>query len=383
MEPYRPSSNLHCAAFRHRQAERGISLIELMVGLLIGMLSVVVISQVMSFAEGQKRTTISGSDAQVNGALALFTIQRDVEMAGYGLAANSAGLGCIVKSPRYTSANGGDRTLAPVVIADGASGAPDSIRVMASSKNSFSVPTRVIGIHPKTGTGSDAFAVANNMGIVVGDLMVAVPPAPSVTNTCTVFKVHATSAANLVPHATGDPGTWNEADNATFPAVGYPNDSYLINLGAGFVDRTYSISSSGALQLREFDGLPTAANLTERELFPQIVNLQAFYGKDTDGDGIVDVYNTVIPTNGLEWSRVVALRVAIVARSGQFEKEEVTASAPVWDLGSAPIVTSATTCGSSQCLTLNVNADITTYWKHYRYKVYDTVIPLRNLLWRS
>jgi type IV pilus assembly protein PilW len=35
----------------------------------------------------------------------------------------------------------------------------------------------------------------------------------------------------------------------------------------------------------------------------------------------------------------------------------------------------------SKCLKLVVNtlAD----WKRYRYRVYDTVIPLRNMLWNS
>lgn len=377
-----PSSIREARALR-RHAERGVTLIELMVGLVIALLSSIVIAQVMAFAEGQKRSAISGSDAQVNGALALYSLQRDVEMSGYGLSATSVGLGCTIKSPNYTSSNGGDRTLAPVLITNGASGASDSIRIIGSGKASFSVPIRVTGIHPKTGAGSTAFAVANNMGVQTGDLMIAVPPVPSSTDTCTVFKVNAASSAGFIPHAVGDPGSWNQADNAVYPAAGYPNDSYLINIGPGLVDKTYSISAGGSLQLREFDGLPTAANLTPLEMFPQIVNLQAFYGKDSNGDGTIDVYDTVQPTTGLEWSRVMALRIALVARSGQFENEDVTPSAPVWDLGSTPTVTGSTACGTSQCLTLNVNADVTTDWRRYRYKVYDTVIPLRNLLWRS
>ncbi len=81
---------------------------------------------------------------------------------------------------------------------------------------------------------------------------------------------------------------------------------------------------------------------------------------------------------------MVTLRVALVVRSTQYEKDPVTAAAPVWDLGASPPVTGASSCGSSQCLTLKVDGDINaTDWKHYRYKVYDTVIPLRNLIWRS
>jgi type IV pilus assembly protein PilW len=363
-----------------RRRQRGVTLIELMVGLLIGLLTTIVVTQVLAFAEGQKRTTTAGSDAQVNGALALYTLQRDVQMGGYGISASQTGLGCTIKSPKFTAANGGDRLLAPVVISDGTLGAPDTIRVLASAKTSFSVPTLVTGIHPKTGAGSDAFAVNNEMGIVAGDLMIAVPPSPSATDTCTVFRANGVIGSGLVPHAV-DTGAWNEADNATYPAAGYPKDSFLINLGSALVDRTYSVSAGGALQLAEFDTV--SATSSTRELFPQIVNMQAFYGKDTNADGVIDSYDAVTPSDNAGWRQVMAVRIALVARSGQYERDEVTASAPVWDLGSTPTVTGSTACGSSQCLTLNLNADMANDWKHYRYKVYDTVIPLRNLLWRS
>jgi type IV pilus assembly protein PilW len=46
----------------------GFSLVEIMVGLAIGMLAVIVILQVFALSEGRKRTTTSGGDAQSNGA---------------------------------------------------------------------------------------------------------------------------------------------------------------------------------------------------------------------------------------------------------------------------------------------------------------------------
>jgi type IV pilus assembly protein PilW len=164
--------------------------------------------------------------------------------------------------------------------------------------------------------------------------------------------------------------------------VGYPAGSFLLNLGTGVVERTYSVSAGGDLQVVEFD-TASAANLAARPLFPQIVNLQALYGKDTSGDGVIDVYDNASPTTPAGWRQVIAVRVAIVARSGQYEKEDVTPSAPEWDLGATPTVTGATACGSSQCMTLNVNGDMAANWRRYRYKVYDTVIPLRNVVWRS
>jgi type IV pilus assembly protein PilW len=371
-----------------RSHEQGVTMVELMVGMVIGLLATIVVAQVMSVAEGQKRATTAGSDAQVNASVALFTLQRELQMAGYGLSTSQDGLGCTIRSVNFTAGNGGDRTLVPVIITNGASGAPDTLRILASGKPTFAVPIRVEGNHPPSGAGSDVFAVTNTIGVETGDLMVAVPAAPGATATCTVFRANSPSGSNLIYHASGsgDAGGWNGASAgnllALFPTAGYPAGSYLLNLGAGMVERTYSISAGGDLQVVEFD-TATAANLAARPLFPQIVNMQALYGKDTSGDGVIDVYDNTTPTTTAGWRQVIAVRLAIVARSGQYEKEDVTPSAPQWDLGATPTVTGSTTCGSSQCMTLNVDGDMATNWRRYRYKVYDTVIPLRNVVWRS
>ena len=55
--------------FRSRQT--GFSLIEIMVGLVIGMVGVIILSQVMLQSEDTKRNTTSGDDAQINASIAL------------------------------------------------------------------------------------------------------------------------------------------------------------------------------------------------------------------------------------------------------------------------------------------------------------------------
>ncbi|GAP34812.1 PilW family protein [Piscinibacter sakaiensis] len=379
-----------CATTRRRDAHRrrqaGVSLIELMVALVIGLLAVLVITQVLLVFEGNKRTTTSGSDAQLTGTLALHTIQREVQMAGYGLSTNPAGLGCTIRAALY-AANGGNRVLAPVQITDGGTtGLPDTLRIQYSSKASFSVPTRVTGDHPLSGAGSTEFTVGNVVGVDNQDLMVAVPATWSATDTCVAFRVNGTPSTPgaSIAHATGDTNNWNTNLLTFFPTAGYATGSYLLNLGAGLVDRTYSISG-GRLLVRDYDPLTLAA-VTE-ELFPQVVNFQAFYGKDTDGNGSVDRYDTTTPTTAAGWAQVIALRIAVVVRSDQYEREsEVTTAALRWDLGATPTVSGSgvAACGSSQCLDIPLNVGITdTSWKRYRYKLYDTVIPLRNVLWRT
>lgn len=375
---------------------RGFTLVELMVGMVIGLLVTIIIMQVLSVAEGQKRTSTSGSDAQVNGSLALYALQRDLRMAGYGMSSTTGGLGCTVKA-QYTASSGTTSSptwiLAPVQITDGVNGAPDTIEIMSSAKNSYAVPTQVVQDHPATAAN---FFVDSTLGIAVGDLMIAVPQ-PSVPctgsnaatcNWCSVFNVTnvggqgsgnssgAGQGLNQVIHNSGNSGPWNQPGGQTiFPSTGYPAGSYLIDLGQ-MVDHLYSVSNANALQLTTF--VSTNATSSTADLYPQIVNLQAMYGKDTNGDGVVDTYDNVTPT---DWTQVLTVRVALVARSGQYEKDVVTSANPLWDVGTATTVSGATTCGTSKCLTLKV--DGLTDWQHYRYKVFDTVVPLRNLLWRS
>ena len=90
---YWPRQSINGAArlpTRRPGVPRGFTLVELMVGLLIGLLASLAVMQVMWSSEGQKRTTTSGSDAQVDGALALSALQRAIQPAGYGFAARSS-----------------------------------------------------------------------------------------------------------------------------------------------------------------------------------------------------------------------------------------------------------------------------------------------------
>lgn len=360
--------------------QRGVTLIELMVGIVLGLLAVLAISQTMIFAEGQKRTTTSGADAQVNGTLSLYTLDRDLKEAGYGLTAVSSALGCEIRAAYKGAASA--FTLAPVVITAGANGAPDTIRVLASSKDNYAVPAMVVKDHPANAAN---FFVNSGVGIADGDFMVAVPETIDASNWCSLFQVTNSKAGsgsglgnNQVLHNSGQ-SDWNNPGGSTiFPTSGYNTGSYLLNVGA-IVNRLYRISATQQLQLETFVSA-TGANTTQ-DLFPHIVQLQAFYGKDTNADGTIDVYDKVTPTTQAGWAQILAVRVAVVARSTQFEKELVTQGNPSWDMGTATTVTGAATCGSSKCVAIKI--DDLPDWQHYRYKVYDTTAPLRNMLWRS
>jgi len=375
-----------------RRGARGFTLIELMVGVLIGLLASLAVTQVLVNSEGQKRSTVSGSDAQVNGALALLALQRAVAPAGYGFSNNFNLLGCTLAA-RYNSAApaGFPTVLAPVIITQGAGGAPDTVRVIASAKSTYSLPIRVVapGYNPGNPSLSTAFPVAavggvqgpvtDGGGTVIepGELMVA---APAIGGACEVFQVTAapTSSPATVVRTTNN-AKWNMAG---FPAANYGEGNYLLNLGT-LIDETYSVSGSSTLQVNRFTmAADSSFSYDSQALFPNVVQIRALYGKDsTGGTGSVNTWDNVTPTDNAGWRQLRAVRLAIVTRSDQFERENVTFANPQWNVGTAVTITGTTTCGTSQCLSLKV--DNLPDWQRYRYKIFETVIPLRNMLWTS
>src|SRR3989442_3725275 len=69
---------------RHRVSGHGFSMVELLVAMLIGLIGMIIIFQVFQVSEGIKRSTTSGGDAQQNGVIALYTIEREFKNAGMG-----------------------------------------------------------------------------------------------------------------------------------------------------------------------------------------------------------------------------------------------------------------------------------------------------------
>lgn len=348
--------------------QRGVTLIELMVGLLLGLVVVLVTAQVLSFSEGQKRVTTSGGDAQVNGALGLYTLQREIQLAGYGLLSELMVLGCPLQA-NHATAGAMNWTLAPVIITAGTGGAPDSVTVMYSDR-SYAVPGIISVNHPTT---SDRFTVRSALGFAVNDIVFAVPAAYSATNWCGAYQVTSIENTNQLVHGTAS--SWNSGGQVA-PTAGYLAGDRLLNAGR-LVLRTFAVDANYNLQQRTLDLM--TGGMVSQDLFPQIVALRALYGKDTNADGVVDTYDNITPTTNAGWQQVRAVRIALVARSGAYQKDEVTTASPVWDVGTAATITGTSVCGSSRCLSLSVSnlAD----WKHYRYSVFEVTAPLRNVIW--
>ncbi|MBI1173808.1 MAG: hypothetical protein GC139_00915 [Sideroxydans sp.] len=133
-------------------------------------------------------------------------------------------------------------------------------------------------------------------------------------------------------------------------------------------DDTYSVSNAA-----EFGYAVNAGTFVP--IADGVVLLKAQYGTDANGDGIVDSteWSVAAPASPLQ---VMAVRVAIVARSAQPEKPNPATGV------CATTTVSPTWAGGTLDLSGNRGLAAGDDWKCYRYKVFQTTVPLRNVIWR-
>ena len=368
-----------------KQSIGGFTIIELMIGLAVGLLVTLAVAAALITSEEQKRSTTLGMDSQVRGVVGLAILRSEISEAGYGIAPVPDILGCAL-SAKYngSSISGFATALNPAAISVGPSDAPDSIRVISSAKKTYAVPMLMTKPYDPN---DQKFSVQASVGVMgpaaptyAGDLIVVAKSGSGAA--CELFMSNQAPDIGIVYRADDAKG-WNSPG---FPESHYEAGGVLINMGE-FHDVTFSVDANKNLVSTEFkldaSGKPSISAPTI--LLSNIVGFKAVYGKDNDLDGSVDVWDNQAPATSADWQKIIAIRIAMVARSAQYEKEDVTSSNPLWDLGSSIDVTPGhpanSPCGAGgKCVMLKI--DDLPNWRRYRYKVFDTVIPLHNMLWR-
>ena len=357
--------------------ETGMSLVELMVGMMVGLIGIVIIAHLYITNEQYKRSTEGAGTAQANGAVALYTLERDIRMAGFGFNnANALGCTCVgagcspiqyyysgsYSSPPAPAGPGAlpPFTMVPVKITETA-GAPDQIAVLYSTSDQRALPTTLSSTMPSP----SAILTANGaLGYNANDLIIVANG-----STCALMQITSVTASQI-QHNSGA-SNWNPPGGGSLlPA--FTSGSYVFDLGTPRW-RTYSVANS-ALQLTESMQDPSVAPTTYN-LVDNVVDLQAQYGKDTNNDGTVDVWDTTDPTTSAGWMQIIAIRVGVLAQSPNYVRPSVlggncdattTANAPTW-AGGAFTLDFATATSQARC---------------YKYRVFDTIVPLRNIIWK-
>ena len=417
---------------RYLRQQLGFSLVELMVGLVIGLIASLVIMQTFSEFEGNKRSTTGTSDAQTNGSIGLYMVQRELQFAGYGIpilngtmpqvttkpydvtyqdnsaltvtqiqadydakkaayatkiAADTAivtagevfsALKCRFSPDSLVDADSNAATpnilksnvVNPVTVTDGAAGASDTITVRYGDTTRGALATGI----STTPAVSPTVLVGNNLGCRPDDtVLITEKVDASGTGVCNITKITSTlTELNSTQH--------DRVKLASLAAVNLANTQRLSCLGK-VRQITFDVNAN---QLRK-------TNLTtgnQDAVLSEIVSLQAQYGISVSPNSEIIVpgsLNSWVNAAGV-WANppntgnvcsptvanrncIKAVRIAIVARNNLLEKSAVSQAC------SGTAANAAKVCVFGGDLTF-ANAD----WPNYRYRVYEVVVPLRNVL---
>jgi type IV pilus assembly protein PilW len=388
------------SAPRSARRQIGMSLIDILVGMVIGLIGMVVVLQSFSTFEAQKRTTTVSTDAQESGLMALTTIEREMRLAGYGMYyANQA----ICTSLRQWANTDVETVpnLLPVAVTDGASDASDTLTLTFSTSSFGATPSQ---IQVDFNGGIPEIVVdntVNNKVFKIGDyLMVGKPSDP--TRPCVRLQVSGVRqdpynpkmlALRIEPGSTAPANPPLDKLKVLLPAGGFSNDpdvakASVVSNMATMRRVTYSVlldaARNGTLQSRNI-----TAGSDPVAIADGIVNMQVQYGISTTPQ-TREVSSWVNATGAwatpavADMGRIKALRVAVVARSQLKEKNAVTGV----DMSCAntsgtntngPCAWRDTTASPAPTIDLSGDPD----WQRYRYRVYETIVPLRNVMWQS
>ena len=339
--------------------QKGLSLVELMVALVIGMLTTLVIMQVFSAFEGQKRATIGSADAQTNGSIALHSIVRDLQIAGFGLlATNNANPYLCDPMPTVDHDNNAATAaipMIPVSITDGGNAAGSSDTLSLSFGNTL------FGGSPNIVSASTGgrVTISSNLGCQVNDIALLING-----NVCATTRV--TDLGNPVDNTS--------VGLASLAAVSVGN-SFLSCLGA-WTNTVYRVNNGNL----EANGTPIVTG---------IVALRAQYGiSATANDNQINAWvsASAAPWNAAplaiaDRNRIKAVRIAVIARTDLYEREVVSSACSSTTINNPAPTGVCAWAGSAASPAPTIDLSNTADWDHYRYRVFETIIPLRNVIW--
>lgn len=369
----------------------GVTLIELLVALVISLIGALAIMQIYVNSEAGKRATGSLLEAQGGGLVGLYNIERELQQAGLGFMHLSV-MGCNITAKPSSMFN--NRPLQPVTIIPAGA-------AVSHASNLWGIPpgdanSDMIALISGTGSslvegalikqaeapGAVTYRLSNVLSIANGDYLLLGEAGKG----CTLAQVTATSISNDVDVDVGG-------------VDAYSLDGRAMHLGSGVGMSVFAVRN-GRLTRCDFmisncaDAGATNDTTVWVPVANDVVALVAQYGIDTTSpaDMIADTYcKSRVPPGGVcpnpdtgltapgnmtqtqgqracDWARIPLVQIALISRSGQYEKEEVSpATLKLWpDSAVAP-----TTIGPDWPV-----AD-----RHYRYRVARSAVSMRNLIW--
>jgi type IV pilus assembly protein PilW len=381
---------------------RGFSLVELMVSVVVGMLALMFATRLIAGAEQNKQAALGGSDSMQNGMLAMFSISNDAAQSGYGLN-DPIIVGCDtimsdVNGYALLTASRAGATVSPlaaaVIESNGAD--PDRISLYAGSSMAGTGTLRVTANYT---AGSELDVDRVPYGFAQNDVILVAPE--TLGGKCALAQISSDPSTLAKPPAPQSvlvaPVAGARFNRASLGATYNAGIARMFNLGPArsLSFHTWSVAG-GFLQLRATD--LAGASAAPSTVVDNVVSIKAQYGFDQRAGVLFD------PQNGMQvtqWSpimidadgdgtvggagdyqRITALRIAVVARSKAPDRPAAGAAC-VSSL--QPLFAAVEPAGVVQPAALTVNVAVAgdpVDWKCYRYRVFETIVPLRNSAWR-
>lgn len=266
---------------------RGLSLIEMMVALTIGL---ILMAGLVTLQVGSKEAYVSTEQRgrlQENMRFGAEAIISSFRLMGYS--------GCRTDDTQSLPD-------AALVGADGGGSAPDEITI------------RHIGVSRlATYTSGNTFTIEHPHRLRVGNTVIVE------SCSCGVESVAITAIAINAPNAGTDTVTINRVPGATASAVGGRSCS-----GAAvreYVSRRYHIQNNTLA----VNGVEFVADGTD----DRVENMQLLFGEDTSGDNLPNTYVTATAVS--DWDKVVSVKLALLFATKAFGTELDTATYELLD----------------------------------------------------
>lgn len=336
--------------------QRGLSIIELMVGMVVAMLvGIAATGSAVMFTASQRQGMGTGG-AIVNANNVLNALKGDVALAGLGFFNNSVALCSTLNLSQDTTVLSDNAAFAPVRVTSG--GDFDSVDIVYSSVVDS-------GASAQIGAASDGTAarMQSLLPVAAGQTVMLAPD--RVSGTCTLRTVTAvTAAANGNPQQV-DFGTTGVFNRATFTTPGvYPRGSRVALIGDLRWNR-YAVNSNNLEMSRPLDG-------TSAVLARDVMAFRVQYGVSaTAATNTLDSWQSASGTwaslTSTNIARVQALRIGMIVRSPAMERRDANGNCVATTDAPQVFGYTPTSFGNSD-----------TTWRCYRYRVVTAIVPLRN-----
>lgn len=330
--------------FGGAKRQSGLSLIELMIALALGLLLTLGVVQIFLGSSQTYRLSDALGKVQENVRFSLGTLQYDARMAGH--------FGCLIGEP-FNQLDQTDAAYDPTIYENGTvigweatdTGLGDefTITTLEASGNAWSngtgdtIPANIQGqIIPGTdflvlsggqradvdldgnpGGNANTLGTDGNSNIPAGTILTVV--ASDCSGADLFQKTNNTNSAGLTKGAGGSPGNVTPVNDKFNGDYDDEADIYIFSSTAYFIGE--GASGEPALFRERLDAGATGAV----ELAEGVENMQILYGVATGTDRAADRYVTA--ANVTNWDQVVSVRMALLFRTGDRITDEESARA--------------------------------------------------------